>query len=172
MFWQSCMVLFLLKEISQRVLFCSEKNLSLQNVALCYKFMWTCQMVGGRPFNPETCLGHPSSCLKVRMVELCDGQVVWPLKAHNFGVFVVWQGCFFIHYCPTTSTANLVQNFTGLLFLGMLRYKFLLYKQKNPCLVKSDCRPRLHSIVVLSNKQLKYQSQAMYMTWNFGQYHV
>ena len=38
-------------------------------------------------------------------------------------------------------------------FIELLKHKILL-KQKNHCLVKSDCRPRLHLIVMLSKQQL------------------
>ena len=38
-------------------------------------------------------------------------------------------------------------------FIELLKHKILL-KLKNPCLVKSDYRPRLHSIVMLSEQQL------------------
>ena len=43
----------------------------------------------------------------------------------------------------------------------------ILLKQNGPSLVKSDYRPILHSIFILSKQQC--QSQAMHMAWNCGQ---
>ena len=89
---------------------------------------------------------------------------IWGLKinhlnAHNF----MLQECFFFHYYLATSTTNWAQIFTGLLFnayvetgpnsIELLKHK-ILHKQQNPCLVKSDYRPRLHSIVMLSKQRL------------------
>ena len=54
-------------------------------------------------------------------------------------------------------------------FIELLKHKNLL-KQKIHCLVKSDYRPRLHSIVMLSKQQLNTShKQCIIMAWNFGQ---
>ena len=64
---------------------------------------------------------------------------LWP--AWNFlGV----QGCF--HFAKGNTIVKLFKEHQA-------KTKFSL-KQRNPCLVKSDYRPRLHSIVMLSEQQL------------------
>ena len=49
---------------------------------------------------------------------------------------------------------------------------FAFKSKKNPCLVKSDYRPRLHSIVVLSNQQLNTSHKQWIWHDIFGQWPV
>ena len=52
-------------------------------------------------------------------------------------------------------------------FIELLQHKILL-KQKNPCLhvVKSDYRPRLHSIVMISKQQLNTSHKQCTCNWH------
>ena len=96
-------------------------------------------------------------CMSVYIKQNILSQVTFNREEYKFiDIFIYSRANVLLHVhvhrtsCPISPSSH---QKPGPNFIELLKHKILL-KQKNPCLVKSDYRPRLHSIVMLSKQQL------------------